>query len=59
MGQPPEAAEMEWLAHLIPYGEAADLGLDLAKEWWEYNEFTKKLDEAKQRRCSCIGNAAN
>jgi hypothetical protein len=50
-----EAAEIEWLAHLIPYAEAADLGIDIAKGWWEYNEFMNKLNEAKQGRCECIG----
>jgi len=30
-----------------------------AEAAWEYNEFMKELNEAKQRRCSCMGNAAN
>jgi hypothetical protein len=43
----------------VPYLDFVFLGWDIGKEGWEYNEFTKKLDEAKQRRCHCIGNAAN
>ena len=43
----------------VPYIDFVFLGWDIGKEGWEYNEFTKKLDEAKQRRCHCIGNAAN
>jgi hypothetical protein len=54
-----EAAGAEWLAHLALGLDYIDLGLDIGKEWWEYNEFEKNLNKAKQRRCGCIQNAAN
>jgi hypothetical protein len=54
-----EAAGAEWLAHLIPYLELADMGLDVVNEWREYNEFMNNLDEAKERRCKCIQDASN
>ena len=48
-----EAAEVEWLARLIPYLDYGAFGYDIAKEVWEYNEFKKKLKAAQEHECSC------